>query len=114
MRLFEGTPFDVQPKCDHCQKLESECRCSAQQKARLAPHKQIATLSIEKRKKGKVVTVVNGLSGVANDLPGLLTLLKNTCGAGGTIEQDSIEVQGEHIAKIRTQLEKLGYRVSSK
>lgn len=111
MRLFEGTPFDIPPKCDHCGKLESECKCSPAIKARIAPEKQTATLRIEKRKKGKTVTVVSGLAAVANDFPALLTKLKNTCGAGGTIEGDLLEIQGEHIAKIREQLSKLGYCV---
>jgi translation initiation factor 1 len=111
MRLFEGTPFDIPPKCDRCSKLMSECTCTAAERARVAPEKQIASLRMEKRQKGKVVTVVRGLTAIANDLPALLKTLKNTCGAGGTVDDDTIELQGDHLIKIRTQLEKLGYRV---
>lgn len=114
MRLFAGTPFDIPPKCDRCGKLEEECRCPPAPPPaapRIPPEKQTARLSIEKRKKGKVVTVVRGLPAVGNDLPGLLTTLKNRCGAGGTIEGDECEIQGEHLERIRLVLSELGYKV---
>jgi translation initiation factor 1 len=111
MRLFEGTPFDIPPKCDLCGRLDSECTCSAKMKARVAPEKQIATLRLEKRKEGKIVTVICGLTDVANDLPDVLTKLKNACGAGGTIEGDLLEIQGDHLRRIREQLTQMGYRV---
>lgn len=111
MRLFEGTPFDIPPKCDLCNLLETDCQCTAKQKARVAPEKQIATLHLEKRKKGKVVTAVRGLTALANDLPSLLKSLKNACGAGGTVEGDTIEIQGEHGPRMKKELEQIGYRV---
>ena len=37
---------------------------------------------MEKRKKGKVVTVIRGLPAASNDLPALLSQLKSQCGAG--------------------------------
>jgi translation initiation factor 1 len=111
MRLFEGTPFDIPPKCDHCGQLESECRCSPESKLRIAPEKQTAQLRIEKRKKGKTVTVIYGLTAVANDLPQLLSKLKSSCGAGGSVDGDTLEIQGEHLNAVGEQLRKLGYRV---
>ena len=111
MRLFEGTPFDILPTCELCNQLDSDCKCTAQQKARIAPEKQTATLYVEKRKKGKVVTLVRGLSAVANDLNGLLKKLKSACGAGGTVEGDTVEIQGEHAPRLKKELEQLGYRV---
>ena len=66
---------------------------------------------IEKRKKGKVVTVIRGLSERANDLPALLSQLKSQCGAGGTIQDDCVEIQGEHVERIRAALSEIGYRV---
>jgi translation initiation factor 1 len=110
-RLFEGTQFDIPPKCDRCGKLEAECECPALPKTWMAPEKQTARLSIEKRKKGKVVTVVRGLSAEGNDLPALLTLLKNKCGAGGTVEGDEVEIQGEHLERVREILLGLKYKV---
>jgi translation initiation factor 1 len=68
-------------------------------------------LSIEKRKQGKMVTVVRGLPAEGNDLPELLTRLKDTCGAGGTRKGEELEVQGKHLERVRQLLESIGYRV---
>ena len=111
MRLFEGTPFDIPPKCDLCGQNDSDCTCTPEMKARVAPEKQIATLRLEKRKKGKIVTVICGLTAVANDLSDVLTKLKNACGAGGTIEGDLLEIQGDHLRRIREKLTQMGYKV---
>ena len=74
-------------------------------------NKQTAKLAIEKRKKGKVVTVVRGLAAEANDLPALLARLKNSCGAGGTLDGESLEVQGDHLERLRKLLGEIGYKV---
>ena len=111
MRLFEGTPFDRPPKCQRCGELESDCTCPPPSAARIPPEKQTARLSVEKRRKGKTVTVVRGLSGEGNDLPELLSRLKTQCGAGGTLKEDNLEIQGDHLDRIRAALGQIGYRV---
>ena len=75
------------------------------------PEKQTATLAVEKRRKGKVVTVVRGLAAADNDQPALLSRLKSACGAGGTLDGDVLEIQGEHLEHLRTLLSGLGYKV---
>ncbi len=114
MRLFEGTPFDRPPKCERCGELESDCNCppaAPPPPQRIAPEKQTAKVAVEKRKKGKQVTVVRGLPAAGNDLPGLLTRLKSSCGAGGTVRDDTLEIQGNHVERIRAALREVGYRV---
>ena len=111
MRLFAGTKYDQPPQCDRCGALEADCKCPPASAPRIAPEKQVARLSVEKRKKGKVVTVIRGLSAEGNDLPALLSRLKSQCGAGGTIEESSLEIQGEHIDRVRDILSELGYAV---
>lgn len=113
MRLFEGTAWDRPPTCDRCGKLESECDCPAQPppQALIPPEKQTARLSLEKRKKGKFVTVVRGLAAEANDLPALLNRLKNACGAGGGLDGDLLEIQGDQVDRVRKLLEELGYKI---
>ena len=113
MRLFEGTEFYQPPRCDSCNELEEDCTCPAPESPQVPPEKQTARIRVEKRKKGKVVTVVRGL---AEGNPGrhfaeLLTKLKNACGAGGTIQDDAIEIQGDHHQRIGKMLKELGYRV---
>ncbi len=111
MRLFAGTPYDQPPKCDRCGALESECACPPLPAVRTKTPGQVARLSLEKRKRGKVVTVVRGLSAAANDLADLLSRLKSQCGAGGTTHDDGLEIQGEHIERIGDFLSGMGYRV---
>lgn len=111
MGLFAGTPFDRPPHCERCHKLETECTCPPLPAVRKPANKQTATLAIEKRKRGKVVTVIRGLAAADNDLPLLLTQLKNSCGAGGALQDGELEIQGEQLDRLRDVLGKIGYRV---
>ncbi|MCP4786241.1 MAG: translation initiation factor [Fuerstiella sp.] len=113
-RLFAGTQFDRPPKCDRCGRLEEECECpppEPEPPTYLEPRKQTARLAVEKRKRGKMVTVIRGLAAEDNDLATLLTTLKTSCGAGGTIQEDSIEIQGRHLERLRIDLKAKGYQV---
>jgi translation initiation factor 1 len=111
MRLFAGTKFDRPPKCDRCGKLEAECICPKLAYTPIPPAAQVARLSVEKRKKGKTVTVVRGLSADGNDLAALLSRLKSQCGAGGTVQDESLEIQGDHVQRIGDALREMGYQV---
>ncbi|MEX2285737.1 MAG: translation initiation factor [Planctomycetaceae bacterium] len=112
MRLFEGTPLDRPPRCERCGELEQQCRCPPPAAQYAPPENQTARLSIEKRKNGKSVTVVRGLSPAETDLPELLSRLKSVCGAGGTLKADVMEIQGRQLKRIRDALTAMGYRVS--
>ena len=115
MRLFEGTEFYQPPRCEKCGELEEDCKCPPAAPEKLSPGKQTAQIRIEKRKKGKVVTVVRGLAegNPGHHLADLLTKLKNACGAGGTIDDGAIEIQGNHEERIRGLLIEAGYKVRS-
>ena len=64
---------------------------------RIPPEQQTAQLKTERRAKGKLVTVIVGLDAEGNDLSELARRLKNACGAGGTIKDGQIELQGDHL-----------------
>lgn len=106
-RLFAGTPFDRPPICERCGALEGECQCPP---PLLPPGQQTARLRLEKRKRGKVVTVIAGLPAVGNNLPELLSRLKAACGAGGSLQEESLEIQGDHLLRAEQFLAQLGYR----
>ncbi len=110
-RLFAGTEFDRPPTCERCGKLEAECTCPPPAPVFTPPEKQTAKVAVEKRPKGKVATVIRGLKAEANDLPALLTQLKTTCGAGGSINGDVLEIQGDHADRVAKWLAKLGYKL---
>jgi translation initiation factor 1 len=64
-----------------------------------------------KGRKGKVVTVISGLKG---DLKTLQKELQKQCGAGGSVKNNTIEVQGDHRDKIAAILQKKGFKVKLK
>ena len=110
MRLFAGTPFDIPPSCDRCGKLEQDCTCPPLPMATVPPAKQTARVAVERRKRGKEVTVIRGL--VDDDaLEALLTRLKAACGAGGTGKEGVLEIQGDHRQRIERLLKDDGYGV---
>ncbi len=111
MKLFDGTKWERPPRCERCGELEESCTCPPPPRVLTAPEKQTARLNVEKRKKGKVVTVVRGLLAEDNDLPALLGQLKTACGAGGTVKEDLLEIQGNHLDRVRGLLMDHGYRV---
>jgi translation initiation factor 1 len=113
MRLLAGTPYDRPPTCERCGQPEADCQCPPVviPKSAERPDKKTLKLAVEKRKKGKVVTVIRGLSARDTDLGALLSSLKNQCGAGGTLDGDSLEMQGNHVDRLRTLLGEAGYTV---
>lgn len=110
MRLFAGTPFDRPPNCERCGKLEAECVCPPPAAPLVPASEQSVRVAVEKRKRGKVVTAVHGLASDAA-LPELLKTLKTACGAGGTLKDGVLEIQGEHASRVSELLGDLGYRL---
>jgi len=113
-RLFAGTPFDRPPTCERCGQPESACTCPPPvvEPTRIPPGDQTARLKVEKRPKGKVVTIVSGLDPLGNDLAELAAKLKGRCGAGGTVKEGAIEIQGDHLAAAEAALKGIGYKTS--
>jgi translation initiation factor 1 len=113
-RLFAGTKWDRPPVCERCGRPEAECSCppasTGPEPVRLAPGDQTARLRVEKRARGKLVTVVSGLDPSGSDLPALASRLKARCGAGGTVKGDLIELQGDHVVAAESALQALGYK----
>lgn len=109
--LFDGTSLERPVVCDRCNQPEADCQCPppTETVARVPPEKQRVRVSVEKRKRGKTVTVLRGLD--AGDLSDVLTLLKNKCGAGGSVQDDTVEIQGKHLDRIEAELKSRGYRV---
>ena len=112
-RLFAGTPWDRPPTCERCGKPEAECDCPPPPPAepvRLDPAGQTARLRVEKRPKGKVVTVVSDLDPDGNDLTALAATLKDRCGTGGTVKEGRVELQGNKLDAADAALKALGYK----
>ena len=65
----------------------------------------------KQRRGGKTVTTAAGLPGSEAELDALLKTLKQLCGAGGSRHGNTIEIQGDHRARVETKLVQLGHRV---
>jgi len=63
-----------------------------------------------KRRKGKTVTVIGNLHHNPETFERLCTELKKYCGAGGTVRDGEIEIQGDQRERIETKLQALGYK----
>ena len=63
-----------------------------------------------KGRKGKTVTVITGFQAKPETIAALLKQLKAQCGAGGTVKENEIEIQGDHKQKLVEVLTQLGYK----
>jgi len=91
--------------------LRNQGKKSASVKS-LPPQQQTAYLHREsKGRGGKTVTVIKNLILSTSDIKSLAKKLKATCGSGGTVKDNLIEIQGEHRDKVAAALEKMGYKV---
>ncbi len=62
-----------------------------------------------KQRAGKVVTLVEGFIGTADDLEALGKQLKTKCGAGGSAKEGLILIQGDYKDKVIAWLKDWGY-----
>jgi translation initiation factor 1 len=95
--------------CPTCRQALADCRCG---RPVIAPAPGgIRVLRDSKGRGGKVVTVVQGLPLAADALAALAKELKVACGVGGTCRDGLIEIQGEHLARVRELLLARGWKV---
>ncbi len=77
----------------------------------LPPEKQdLRVQATRAGRKGKTVTIITGFQSTPEVLQALLKQLKSQCGTGGTLKDDTIEIQGEHKQKILELLKQKGYK----
>ncbi|MFB2980135.1 translation initiation factor [Microseira sp. BLCC-F43] len=77
----------------------------------LPPQQQnLRVQASSKGRKGKTVTIISGFQHKPETLEALLKQLKTQCGAGGTVKENTIEIQGEHKQKLIQILTELGYK----
>lgn len=107
--------------CPRCGVPAASCSCrpgkpskreKAARPAAPPPSDGIVRVSREtKGRKGKGVTLVTGLPLSGDELAALGKALKKRCGAGGTVKDGVIEVQGDRRDVLVAELEARGYRV---
>lgn len=78
----------------------------------LARSSQRINVTTDKKRYGKIVTVVSGFDKDA-DVKKITKALKNELACGGTFKNNAIELQGNHLKKIKPLLVKMGFEESS-
>lgn len=111
-RLVYSTATDG--KCPTCGWPQRNCQCSRQRSAGNAavPGRVVAKLRLEKKGRGgKSVTVLYDLPQNDAFLQDLAQRLKRSCGTGGAVSGDTIELQGDMRDRVRAFVQGLGYTV---
>jgi translation initiation factor 1 len=101
--------------CPDCRQPLAACGCRAAAQAQAA---QAAagdgTVRVGREtggRGGKVVSVVRGVPLAGEALAALAKRLRSACGAGGTVKEGVIELQGEHRDRLVALLAAEGFRV---
>jgi translation initiation factor 1 len=98
--------------CSGCGWPEADCKCSQRSGRESVPAKVVAKLRVEKKGRGgKTVTVVFDLPRNDEFLKELTQELKRACGTGGSMSDDTVELQGDVRDRVRDLLLKKGYVV---
>ncbi|TFG13524.1 MAG: stress response translation initiation inhibitor YciH [Promethearchaeota archaeon] len=90
--------------CSLCGLPKDLCVCSD-----LSADEQVINISNDRRKWGKIVTLVTFEGNFDANLEEILKAAKKKLGSGGTIRDNSVELRGDHRFKLKQLLIKLGY-----
>jgi translation initiation factor 1 len=97
--------------CPACRQPVATCSCRADAAAQAVPGAggAIRVVRQTKGRGGKNVTLIQGLPLNEDALAALARQLRNACGAGGTVKAGVVEVQGDHVLRLISELQKAGY-----
>jgi translation initiation factor 1 len=112
MRSEDPTVYSTETGriCPKCGRPEAKCVCK-QPVARPRGDGIVRVARESKGRKGKPVTLVSGLVLAEDALRDLLSDLKRLCGAGGTLKDGILEIQGDHRDTLVAELKKRGLTV---
>lgn len=91
--------MDICPKCGL--PLQA-CVCEE-----ITKTEQRIQITTEKKKFGKLITVISGFQGV--DMKTLAKSLKQEMACGGTVKGNTVELQGDHTKTAKKALVKFGF-----
>jgi len=90
--------------CSRCGLPQELCVCET-----IAKEMQKISVYSEKKKFGKVYTVVEGIDDKNIDIKEITKKLKNKLACGGTFKEGKIELQGNHKNSVREALVNIGF-----
>lgn len=77
--------------------------------AQLRMEDQVIKIRLEKRRFGKEVTIIEGISEADFNLEELASKLKSKLAVGGTAKNGRIELQGDHRHRVKKILVEMGF-----
>ncbi|MFB6076436.1 MAG: translation initiation factor [Candidatus Aenigmatarchaeota archaeon] len=89
--------------CPDCGLPKDLCVCDT-----IAKEEEKITVSVDRRRYGKEVTVINNISKDMNPEE-VAKKLKKQMACGGTYKDGKIELQGNHIRKVKDALVEMGF-----
>ncbi len=93
--------------CPKCGLPEQACVCE-----QIGKSSQRITVTTDKKRYGKIVTVVSGFDNSV-DIRKIAKALKNELACGGTYKDGVIELQGDHRKRIKSLLIRQGFEEDS-
>lgn len=103
---------DMGRVCPGCGSPIRACRCTTRGADEPVPARVVAKLRVERAGRGgKTVTVVYDLPRNAAFVKHLAQELKRACGAGGTVQDGAVELQGDLRDRVRDLLLSKGFGV---
>jgi translation initiation factor 1 len=101
---------DAGRMCPACRHALAACVCAGKRSTVTPTSDGIVRISREtKGRGGKAVTLVRGLPLDADALSALGKRLRSACGAGGTVKDGVLEIQGDHAERIVEMLKTEGW-----
>ncbi|CAB3287406.1 Protein translation factor SUI1 homolog [Methanocaldococcus lauensis] len=94
--------------CPRCGLPKELCVCEE-----IAKEEQKIKIYVTKRRFGKLMTIIEGFDASVIDLKELAKKLKDICACGGTVKDNTIELQGDHRKKVAEILVKMGFSKDS-
>jgi len=109
--VYSSGPGGGASRCPKCGWPAEACACAkTNEKPQPLASQRVRVSRTSAGRGGKTVTLVVGMEGGEPVLAPLAKKLKARCGAGGTIKEGVIEIQGDHVDAALALLSAEGYR----